>query len=219
MAKITFTVSGELREGLNATYTEVRAAMETTMRQFIKEGQPLGQQHIRAAGFGPSWWKSFRGKFYDDTPAAFFALPIPFAGVYEEPTTIEGKPLMWVPTKNLDSPYIFGRQRLTPKRFRQAIGPLKRVDGKRPLLMAPILTAPSAMKGPVPKFGLGQLKRAAQRKGRVKGVKRFPLFKRMVPVFVGVDKFTTKKRLDLKGVFRALAAKTESYIYKNLKVD
>lgn len=214
MARINFRIPDSLAAAYDGTYKEMRKAMLATMAEIARRGQRNGRDNIKAAGFGPSWYKSFRGKVYRDTPAAYFYHPIPFSNVFEEATTVKGNPLLWVPSKNVGRK-IGKKYNLTPKRFRLAFGPLRFVEGKRPLLMAPAMVSRSNKTGPVPKLELEAFKFArtlprAKRNG-------IGAVRRMVPVFIGLESMKTRKRFDIAGVVGRLVGKLDDIFQEQLR--
>lgn len=74
------------------------AALRETAANAVKEGR----QNIAGAGaFGPKWQQGLQYKIAGDdlTAKAIIFHKIGFAGVFEHGATIQGKPLLWIPTK------------------------------------------------------------------------------------------------------------------------
>ena len=113
---------------------------------------------------------------------------IPYAGVFEEGATIRGRPRMWLALPNV--PQRYGRKPMTPELFRKSIGPLAFVKrpGKRPLLVAKAKKGKNMTKVSLARFRSG---------GRGEG----PFVS--VPVFVGLDSVSIRKRFNITGIVRA----------------
>lgn len=150
----------------------------------------LARADIRAAGFSGRWANALRLNKYPRSgasvdAAAFVYHKIPYAGVFEDGATIQGKPLLWVPLSS--APKKIGRSRMTPENYRARVGPLVFVKppGKPPLLMGQVASI-SRRSGS--RTSLAALRRGAGRGGR--GVT-------LVPIFVGVPAVTIGKKFHI----------------------
>ena len=112
---------------------------------------------------------------------------IPYAGVFEEGATIRGQPRLWLALPS--TPQRYGRKPMTPELFAKSIGPLSFVKrpGKRPLLVAKAKKGKNMTKISLARFRSG---------GRGGG----PFMS--VPVFVGVDSVSIRKRLNITRTVR-----------------
>jgi hypothetical protein len=152
-----------------------------------------GRTSIAAAGFSRKWQNALRSRIYPAggklslRPAAYIYHKIPYAHIFEEGGSISPGPgkLMWIPTENV--PTRRGLHRMTPGHFVRTVGPLVSVNvpGKAPMLFA---KADRGKRGKG-KVTLAGLRRAASgaAKGRVTSV----------PLFIGVEKVTLRKRFDI----------------------
>lgn len=222
------SLTGNFRQAFNQKYGVVARAVTLAMREIADLGETQGRDNIASAGFGPRWTKSWKGDAYPPAPtvsvraAAYFRHGIPFAGVYEDATSISGNPLMWILSKNAPKLSLSGGRgnpKLKPRNFRQQIGKLYLVtrNVKRPLLMAPISVPRSQKTGPVPSFGFGELLQGQRPPMRVSRLNRAYKVKRMVPIFVGVRQFETKKKFNLKAIVNRLRRQFPAYYFKHLR--
>jgi hypothetical protein len=179
---------GALLEGLNKPIAEAATgAITDAAASFTTKGRAA----IAGAGFGPKWQNALRVIVYPtgraSIDAAMYAYhKIRYAGVFETGATITGKPFMWLPIAAL--PDKFGSQRVTPKVYRETVGPLHtvRARGKLPMLAGPVKVG-----RPGSKLTLSKL-RAGQAGG--KGVETIPLF-------VGIKVVHEPAKLGLAAVF------------------
>lgn len=106
----------------NAAY---RALHDTA--EDIKAG---GRRSIASAGFSKKWQNAWRVKVYPEGQPSMRAAiqgrhAIPYAGIFEAGGRVSGRPLMWLPTKNV--PVLGDRylRKMTPTRFVERFGPLR----------------------------------------------------------------------------------------------
>ena len=152
-----------------------------------------GRADIAAAGLGAGFVKALRVDIYPQgrnslNATAHIYHKIPYAGVFEEGATIRGRPRLWLALPS--TPQRYGRKPMTPELFRKSIGPLSFVKrpGKRPLLVAKAKKGKNMTKISLARFRSG---------GRGQG----PFIS--VPVFVGVDSVSIRKRLNISGIVRS----------------
>lgn len=195
---------------LGSSQKIVEAAHDT-----IEEAASIVKQDARrdiaASGLGQGFVQALRVDVYPKqgnqksiNAAAHIFHKIPYAGVFEEGSTIRGKPMLWVTLKT--TPKKIGRTRMSPELFEQRVGKLQylKLPGKKPLLFAKIKQGRGKTKGNVT---LPRLRAAA-----VPGAKG-PFTS--VPLFVGVNTVTVRKRLNIKSIIsRASARLPEIYAKK-----
>lgn len=222
------SASGRFNEAFEGKYGAVARAITAAMREIADVGERRGRAAISAAGMGSRFVKAWRGDAYPSEPtvsveaAAYLRHGIPFANVYDKPTTIQGRPFMWVASDSAPKTSFAGGRgspKLKPKNFRQQVGKLYLVtkNVKRPLLMAPISVPRSQKTGPVPPFGYSELKQGQATPMRIDRRNRAYKVKRMVPIFVGVELFRTRRRFDVTGIVNRLRSRVASYYFKHLK--
>lgn len=206
---------GEFDEAMAAIYKPIAQAGTAALREAADVGKKKGRANIGAAGFSKRWQDALRADVYPKkgesaSAALLFYHAVPYANVFEEGATIRGKPKLWVPLSS--TPTKVNRERITPERFIRGYGPLfpMKIRGK-PFLGARIgLTKAAAAAGPPYKVTPRRLRSGAS--GAAKVV-------RTVPVFVGIDTVSIRKRFELRAVFREAADSLPTLYLKNLKVD
>lgn len=118
---------------------EITAAAYAALQDTARDIETAGRQAIAAGGFGPRWQQAFRVKVFPSKPslnAAIFAYhKIPYAGLFETGGTVRGRPLLWLPTRNV--PVVAGGGRPSPAKFVRAGGQLS--GGRRGRKGRPIL--------------------------------------------------------------------------------
>jgi len=193
--RIKFVVAaavGKLEEAFNDMLDPIAVASKNAMSAMANDIKLQGRINIGAAGFSTKWQNAFRvdvypkGKRPSASAAALVYHKIPYADVFETGATIRGKPMLWIPLPSI--PRQINRRKMTPDMYVQKIGPLfsiKRGPGKPPLLMAKIS---KNKRGGVGKITNKKLRVGASGAGASTAV----------PVFVGVDAVSLRKRFDLR---------------------
>lgn len=196
-----FLETGEAME--RAAQSAIRAAGEQAKAQ--------GRSHILSAGLGTRFANALRLNVYPKKGASLRAAAqiyhkIPYAGVFEEGATIRGKPRLWLPLPS--TPQKYGRYRLTPERYAKAIGPLQYVkrSGKAPLLFAKVKSTKS---GKGSRVTLSRLKAGARGQGATTSV----------PLFVGIDSVSIRKRLDITGIVRRARDRLADLYAENIRSE
>ncbi|TPN53991.1 DUF6441 family protein [Mesorhizobium sp. B1-1-7] len=189
-------------------------AAQGAMNQAATNIKREGRADIKGAGFSNRFANSFRANVYPKGgqasvgAAALIFDTIKYADIFETGGSVHGKPMLWLPLPT--APKRIGRQRMTPALYIRQIGPLFTInrEGKPPLLAANIgISARQRASGSV-----GKITNARLRKGAAGGGP-----KQVVPLFVGVDDVTLKKRFNLRRITAANAAKLGQYFAENLK--
>lgn len=160
-----------------------------------------GRADIAAGGFGGKWQSNFQAKAYPKrgaslSPKIFAVHKIGYAGQFQDPETIAGKPFLWLPIEqNLP-----GGTHWTPKKFVAQFGRLRggRRGAAKPLLFGQV--------------AVGRNGKALKRKPRAGAEVR----KRWLPVFVGVRNVRDPKRFDLVAVAQKVAAEIGDAVLKAL---
>ncbi|WP_206534797.1 DUF6441 family protein, partial [Mesorhizobium sp. M7A.F.Ca.CA.001.13.1.1] len=163
-----------------------------------------------SGGFSRRFANSFRTNVYPKTGASLGAAAlvfdtVPYFDIFETGGRVAGKPMLWLPLPS--APKRIGRQRMTAELYIKSVGPLFTINrpGKAPLLAANV--GVSARTGKVGKLTSAKLRRGASGGGA----------KQAVPLFVGVDDVTLKKRFNLRRITAAHAAKLGAYFAEKLK--
>ena len=196
-----FLGTGEAME--RAAQAAVKAAGEQAKSQ--------GRSHILSAGLGTRFANALRLNVYPKKGTSLRAAAqiyhkIPYAGVFEEGATIRGKPRLWLPLPS--TPEKYGRYRLTPERYSNSIGPLQYVKrpGKAPLLFAKVKATKS---GKGSRVTLSRLKAGARGQGATTSV----------PLFVGIDSVSIRKRLDIIGIVRRARDRLAEFYAENMRSE
>lgn len=203
--KVSLTViapKGGYEAAFNQDSDRVRKTVTAAFRKAGEKIKKDGRAAIQAGGLSSRWQNAFRVNVYpksgdSGSPAIFAYHKIPYAGQFEDPKAVQGKPLIWLPiTQNLP-----GGQRWTPAKYTRQIGPLKSGrGGGKPLLFGQI----SVNRKSLP------VKLARKGGFRGKAVARVWL-----PVFVGVRSVSDPKLFDTGAVVRRVGDDL-SNIYSDL---
>src|SRR5690349_17795067 len=200
------TISIKLRnDPRDVTRQEARALAKAVTKVFKTGGQLLqskGRAAIGAGGFGGKWQSAWVVKTYPKSgaslsPKIFAVHKIGFAGEFQDPETLVGKPYIWLPIEqNLP-----GGTHWTPAKYRARLGPLRgsRRGSGRPLLFGQV--------------AVGRGGKVLKRKSRDGATPH----KRWLPVFVGVRTVKDPKRFDLVALAERIAAEIGSSISKVLE--
>ena len=183
---------------------EIERAAQAAVAAAGELAKTDARANILSAGLGSKFAKALRLNVYPKKGTSLKAAAqifhkIPYAGVFEEGATIRGRPRMWVPLPS--TPKRSGRYRMTPERYQKEVGPLQYVKrpGKAALLVAKTRATKTGKRARVTLSGL----RAAARGG---------VRTTSVPLFVGIDSVSIRKRLNItKAVRRARDRLPELY--------
>ena len=183
---------GAFKQAFTEPYALMAQAAQQAVAQAGDEVKTAARANIAAAGLGQGFVKALRVDIYPRrrnslNASAHIYHRIPYAGVFEEGEIIRGKPRLWIPLKS--APPRIGRKRMTPQDYTARIGPLQFVQppGGKPLLFAKMKAKKAGAK-----VTLGKLRAARTATGR--GVTT------SVPLFVGVDAVSIRKRLNINAV-------------------
>ena len=183
---------GSFEEAFRALYAPMAEAAQRAIAAAGAIVKGEGRADIAAAGLGAGFVKALRVDIYPQgrnslNATAHIYHKIPYAGVFEEGATIRGQPRLWLALPA--TPQRYGRKPMTPELFAKSIGPLSFVKrpGKRPLLVAKAKKGKNTTKISLARFRSG---------GRGEG----PFVS--VPVFVGLDSVSIRKRLNITRTIR-----------------
>ena len=184
---------GSFEQAFRAPYATMAAAAQGAIAAAGNIVNAQGRADIAAAGLGAGFVKALRVDIYPQgrnslNTTAHIYHKIPYAGVFEEGATIRGRPRLWLALTS--TPQRYGRKPMTPELFRKSIGPLSFVKrpGKRPLLVAKAKKGKNMTKISLARFRSG---------GRGEG----PFVS--VPVFVGLDSVSIRKKLNISAIVRS----------------
>ena len=183
---------GAFKEAFTAPYARMAQAAQQAVAQAGDEVKTAARANIASAGLGPGFVKALRVDIYPRgrnslNASAHIYHRIPYAGVFEEGETIRGRPRLWIPLKS--ATLRIGRKRMTPQDYAARIGPLQFVQppGGKPLLFAKMKAKKAGAK-----VTLSKLRAARTATGRGATIS--------VPIFVGVDAVSIRKRLDIGSI-------------------
>jgi len=207
---------GDWADAMKSIEGPIADAATNAMREAATIIKAEGRANIRAAGFGPKWANALRVNVYPSPPkssmgvAAYIYHKISYAGVFEEgPTTVRGKPLLWIPLST--TPKKVGGKRMTPAQYIRTIGPLISIQrpGENPLLAGSIATNRRGQRASTKnKVTLSALRRAGQ------GVAT-----RLVPLFVGVPQVVLQDRFSIFQITERAADRLAELYLKHLNPD
>lgn len=202
---------GEFAQAMAAMKDPVAFAGTAAITEAGDIAKRDGRADIAAAGFSKRWQNALRvnvypRRKYSIDAAALIFHNIRYAGVFEDPTVISGKPRLWLPLK--DTPKRAGRQKMTPALYVKTIGPLISIErpGKPPLLAGK--AAFSTRGKNVGKVTLSALKRGAAGKAST-----------LVPLFIGIDRVNIKDRFSIRQITERAAGRLGELYLKNLRVS
>ncbi|MER9524119.1 DUF6441 family protein [Mesorhizobium sp. M0292] len=218
MAKLGFrmiTPTGAIERAMQRNLSIMANAATGAMNQAATNIKKEGRTDIVSGGFSRRFANSFRANVYPKSgvsvgAAALIFDTVKYFDIFETGGTVHGKPMLWLPLPS--APKKIGRQRMTPALYVKQIGPLFPINrvGKAPLLAANIgISARQRATGNIGKITNAKLRKGAAGAGP----------KQAVPLFVGVDDVTLKKRFNLRRITAAHAAKLGAYFAENLKDD
>lgn len=201
---------GKLNEAFEEMIDQIAVAAKGAMTAMANDIKLQGRADIGSAGFSRKWQSAFRvdvypkGSLPSASAAALVYHKIPYADVFETGATIRGKPTLWIPLPTI--PKRSNRRKMTPRTFVQTIGPLFpiRRPGKAPLLMARIA---KNKRGKVGKVTNKKLRLGATGAGASAAV----------PVFVGVDAVTLRKRFNLRLITDLNAGRLNELYHRHFK--
>jgi len=189
--KITLVTPHDFSKMMADDHKSVKKAATGAFRQGGDNIKKAARANIASGGFSSRWQNAMRVNVYPKTgdsgsPKIFAYHKIKYAGQFEDPEQIQGRPLLWLPIeKNLP-----GGRHWSPAMFTRMIGPLRGGrHGSRPILF-----------GQVSVGGGGKVLRLTR-----KGMRAKPAQKTWLPVFIGVSSVNNSKRFDVQSVVEAAA--------------
>lgn len=219
--KITYYYrQGEFAKAFEAKYQPMARAATGAMVEATGEALRGGRASIAAAGgrFGRNWQNALQSRVFPSPPkisagpAGLIWLKSKYGGIFEYGGTISGSPWLWLPLEF--SPKTIGGVKMTPKLFRERVGPLQFIHppGKPPMLVARIDSRRQhrdSHGGHPQAVTLAALRRGATMRSGY----------RTVPIFIGLPKVTMRPRFGIRAAAEAAAAKLPALYYRNLKDD
>lgn len=211
--RFTFaTTKGLFEKAFANKYHPVATAATAAIKEAGAEAVNLGRASIAAAPgrFGRGWQKALRFKAFPGgaavsaNAAGIIYLKSRYGGVFEDGASIHGKPILWLPLRNV--PKNIGRKKLTPAVFKAMVGPLFLVarPGRNPLLVARVAAKARSSDAPIT---LAALRRGA--KGAGKNIAS-------VPIFIGVPNVFETQKFHIRAAVAKAAAFLPDLYFKNL---
>ncbi len=209
------TARGQFTSGINDMHRPIALTATKGMKELSEKWKIAGRANITGAGLGDKQAKALRVDYFPELPktsadaAVFLHHKTHYIGVFEDGSTISGKPLLWVPLPSTPTPR---RKRKQPvvKSFFALIGQ-KPISMKRknasdpPVIGANIRRAKNSR---AKKVSLAALKRG---KTGAKGVVT------TVPLFVGVKKVKEPNLLNLTAIHKSFANQVGKFYTRNFK--
>lgn len=205
------TTKGLFEKAFADKYNPVAKAATAAIKEAGAEAVELGRASIAGAPgrFGRGWQKALRFKAFPGAgkvsanAAGIIYLKSRYGGVFEDGATIRGKPVLWLPLRNV--PKNIGRKKLTPALFKAQVGPLFLVSrpGRNPLLVARVAAKARSNDAPIT---LAALRRGA--KGTSKNITS-------VAIFVGVPNVIETQKFHIRAAAAKAAAQLPELYFKN----
>lgn len=217
MTGITFKnpkFGAEIAAGVAKLETPVATACTSAIKTASDAGKKEGRANIAASGMGSKWQNTFRALLFPKRgisidAAAFFFHKIFYADVFEEGAKIKGRPLIWVPLRNVPTRG-FGSGKPTPKKM--AAKGVKFVSinrtGHKPLLAAQVRVPKSQRHKTFLKISAAKLRAGTGGRGVL----------RAVPLFIGLNSITIRKRWKLTAIITKWAGRLSELYESALKV-
>ncbi|WP_146148968.1 DUF6441 family protein [Pseudaminobacter soli (ex Li et al. 2025)] len=197
----------------------IAVAAKGAMLEFADNVKREARADIARAGFGKRWQNAFRVDVYpqgskrvSSKAAALIYHKIPYADVFEAGATIRGKSKLWIPLSS--TPKKVGSKRMTPKLYTQAFGPLvtMNIRGKTFLGGKVSLSKAQAKSGQVGKVTTARLRKGGQKSNSGATPTR------TVPLFIGVDSVSIKKRFSIRQITGRAAGRLAELYAKHLLI-
>jgi hypothetical protein len=207
-------VAGGFMRALIEGEKPMAKAATSAVREAAELAKAGGRASIAIAGFSRKWQNALRANVYPRgrdsmRAAALIYHKVPYAQVFEDGAVIHGKPYLWLPLPN--APFGAGGKRISPAKFRAQTGsPLYTIrrPGKPPMLGANVrMTGARAGKA----ISLSLLRRGRNPGGR--GTVQ------LVPLYIGVDAATIRKRFAVLDAVRQAAARLPELYLKHFRDD
>jgi len=183
---------------------KMQAATVGAMNRVVDEAKAKGRTSIAGGGFSGRWQNALRSRVYPNestplSPAGIVWHKIKYWTAFQDGATVSGKPMLWLPLP--DVPRGQGTHPLTPKQYRDRIGPLRSVNrpGKPPMLVG--------------RGSRASITRATATKVSVRkrAVKKGAILGEWVPLFIGVPKIVDPKRFDIRAPVKRAAEQFQRF--------
>lgn len=173
-------IDGSFQKEIDAENRKIADAAEGAVNDAGKLAAELAKQAIAAGGFGTWWQKGVKlTKPKKDGGDVYVTVydSIRIASVFEKGTSINGEPLLWIPTD--DVPKGKGGKQLTPKQYVALLGQKLvsvNLPGHPPMLLGP---------------GSGGIVRATAKSVRIRKKRGSAVFGNefgsLVPLYIGIS--------------------------------
>lgn len=187
-------VSDDYVEALKRDHDKVARTATETFREAAQLVKQAARSSIAAGGFSGRWQNALRVNVYPQggisgSPAIYLYHKISYAGQFEDPQPVHGRPLLWLPIlANLP-----GGRRWSPALFTRTVGPLRAGrHGSRPILFGQVTIGRDNKVAKYPK-GNRQVRSYNRNAKRA-----------WLPVFIGVSSISDPKRFDIAGAVRSV---------------
>jgi len=206
MMNLRISTSGDIGKMVGGDKKRIARAITAGMREAGNQIKQQGRASIAGGGFSGRWQNALRVDVYPKTgvsmhPAISVYHKIAYAGQFEDPQPVAGKPLIWLPIEaNLP-----GGQRWTVAKFVRAGYNLRAGrHGSRPILFGQVAvgTSNKPLKSP------HTLKQIRRYNAKV-------LTRKWLPVFIGVSAVNDPKRFDIGGVVERVGGQLASIFASN----
>ena len=212
--KLNYEISGSYPKMLKATQDRIAKVATKTMGDAALLMKTGGRAAMAAGKMSSRFQNALQTKVYPPTgvsltPAAILFSKIPWAGVFEDGSTISGSPFLWLPIEQ-NLPLQARGKRWTPHDFANQIGPLRSgKHGGKPILFGQVRVGLTGATLALPSY--------AKRGHRERLAREVFSSQKKVwkPVFIGVSAVTEKKRFDISAVVERVSAQLPELYSKN----
>lgn len=185
-------------EFIASSKSRLASAATGAMKDVADNAKSKGRASIAANGFTSGWQQALRSVVYPKNknslgPAAIIYHKIPYAGVFEQPSSIQAKSskYLWIPVPGVSLQSIGGRKKITPRYWISRVSNLQFVQAPSGALLV------VKDKGKTNNSGL----------------------KAGTPVFFGVTSVQLRKKFNIFGITQTAASNMSSYFDSNFQKD
>ena len=178
-----------------------------------ESAEHLEQVDIVRAGLGADYARDHKSRFYlnkglDAAGVVYHTRN--YSYVFETGAQIQGRPKLWLPLRT--TPQRIGGKRVTAKRLSEEVGHLFKIKiGGREYLAMKVAVSKTNANARLPLLSMAMLRRGA-RGGKGKRT-------RLIPMFLGLDATTIRKRTHVIEICKQEAAKIPKHYDKAIRAQ
>jgi hypothetical protein len=202
-------IDGSFKKEIDAENAKIKKASEDAVKDAGAAAVQYAKEAIAGGGFG-SWWqrgvKITKLAYENGGPFVTVYDKIRISTVFEKGTSINGEPLLWIPTDAV--PKGTGHNQLTPKQFVARLGQKLvsvNLPGHPPMLLGP---------------GSGGIVRATAKTVRIKKKRGSAVFGNefgdLVPMYIGVSSVKMPVRYNVTDAIKKGAEQVLEFFAKRM---